>query len=140
MAKIIIVGREYPSPDLGEMTMGQARTIERYTGKSIAELQTVDSSSPALIAALCHIAIQGEEPSKTYSQIEREVDAIKFASLDFTGDDEESPPVNGQNKTESEPSTSGASSEATSAETQAEILPLTGTQGSDTGVTSALSH
>lgn len=125
--QIIIDGRAYALPRLDAITMGQARVLKRYTGLSLAEIADVDGTDPDLIAAFCHLAIQAEEPHKSYAAIEREVEAISFTTLEFAGGDEESPPIPGPSEQPSTPSDSGNGSDQHSmGESPAKILPPIG--------------
>jgi hypothetical protein len=134
MAKIIIDGREYESPDLSEVDLGQAQIIERYTGRSLNELGTGDATSATVIAAFCHLALRGEDPTKSFEAIRREVDVIKLAKLDFRDEaepeaEEDLPPVSaptGREKSDSEPEPSGSSSSNGSDDSPASVPPSIG--------------
>lgn len=130
MGKLIVDGQEYPLPDFGDLTMGQLRTIKRYTGLSAEAIRTADTTDPDLIAAFVHLAIQVGNPSATFSQIEERVDAIKLASLDFRSDKEVDviPPATsgGSSETDSAPPASGPPSDGSSDETPETTPPLIG--------------
>jgi len=143
--RIIIDGHEYPMPKMSEVTMGQARILKRYTNASLEKLGTnLDATDPDLIAAFCHLALMPERPGKTFSEIEAEVDDIRFAELKFEGEPDEgepdegegegeggdaSPPDDGPSVTESEPDGFGGDSDTPMGATPATSLPRIGAVG-----------
>lgn len=131
--KLILDGKEYPMPDMAEITMGQARIIKRYTGMSLQQLGASDGTDPDVIAAFCHLAIAADNPAKSFGQVEKEVEAISFAKLEMTGDeddgeDEEDPPASTQSGSGDEPPRSGGGSDPSSGEIPEPIQLRTGTQ------------
>lgn len=87
--KLLIDGTEYPLPQLGDMNMGEARILKRYTNKSIEELEAMPATDPDLVAAVCHVVLLREtEGASSFAEIEQRVNAIKLAELDIRrGDD-----------------------------------------------------
>lgn len=141
MATLTIDGREYPMPDLGELTMGQARTLKRYTGMTLEEVSKASAVDPDIIAAYCHLAIAEAEPDLSFAAIEKQVNAIKFAQLDIKADekdeDDERPPASTQNENVSELPRSGPTSPESSDAHQETSPSRTGTVDSATGPTLA---
>ena len=145
MAKLVIDGVTYDAPELGDMTMGQARVLKRYTNMTLQALARAEDagSDPDVISALAHLAIQGAEPNRSFASIQEQVENIRFAQLRFEDDggpveepdeDEENPTVS---ETGSEPSTSGESSTTSSDVPPVTSLPHIGMEPSDTGATSS---
>lgn len=90
MASLVIDGARYEFPTIDTFTMGEARVIKRYTGLSLNELQPdkktrkpgVDPSDPDFIAALLHIAFARSDPDASSDELEKRVDAVRFARIE----------------------------------------------------------
>lgn len=87
--KLVIDGREYPVPDLGDLTMGDARIVKRYTGRTLDEVREISGADPDFMAALCHLVLQHDEPQASFEKVERRVNAIKLAQLEYQGGEED---------------------------------------------------
>lgn len=128
-SKLVMDGREYPMPNLGDLTMGDARIIKRYTGMTLEQVAEADPTDPDLIASFCHLAIRAEEPRKSFADIEAEVDKVRLAKLEFVAEEEEeSPPSSTQNESGSGSQRSGVTSDEPSDETPETNLPRIGMQ------------
>jgi hypothetical protein len=120
MAKLLIEGEEYPMPNLGDLNLEQARILKRYTGLSLEEAAELRASDPDLIAAFCHLAFQERDPTASFVELERRVQAVHLLTIDSIEEEADaSPPPPGPSETESEPVTSGESSATTTDETPA---------------------
>lgn len=144
MNQIIIDGRGYEVPEFADITIGQARIIKRYTGRTLEELAETTGTDPDVVGAFCHLALALDSPHKSFATIEREVEAIRFAQLVFPeveSDEEEAapdavPPPSSTNGSASDGSSSGSTSAPPSAETPETIPLATGDRTSDTGAPS----
>lgn len=85
MAKIVIDGVQHEF-DTG-FDLGEARTIKRYTGLNLQELEGHEPSDPDLIAAIVHIVFHRAEPGLSFAELEEKVDAVKIASIDMIEDE-----------------------------------------------------
>jgi hypothetical protein len=119
MASLIIDGVEYPAPNPATFTIGQARIIYRYSGLTLQQVEDADPSDPNLMAAFCHLALLETHTGRSFAEIEKVVDKIQFAKLDFAKDKEgeERPPVSSQNANGATPPPSGPTSVEPSART-----------------------
>jgi hypothetical protein len=97
-ARLKINGKEYEQ--LTDFTVGELRTLKRFTGKSLDEMDWSDAEA---IAAACLVILRREDP--TFS--EEQLDDVRVEIIE--GEADASPPVNGADP-ETPPEISGAPS------------------------------
>lgn len=78
--QIIIDGMAYDMPDT--FTIGEARTLKKYTGLNLSDLEGADTSDPNFMAAVIHIAFARKFPNVSYAEIEARVDKVSLESID----------------------------------------------------------
>ena len=109
MAELLIDGVAYEMSF--DFDLGEARTIKRYAGITLAELPGHDHSDPDLIAAFIHIAFKRHSPELPDAEIERRVNAVKLASIDMREDEVDArPPASATSPPAGSASSSGESS------------------------------
>lgn len=100
-AKIKIDGIEYDVPE--DFTLGEMRTIKRFTGLDIDGFEQASGSDPDAISALVYIILKRADPDTT----EEAVEGISISAIEEVEGDA-GPPVEGSPETEETPEVSGA--------------------------------
>lgn len=86
MAKMTIDGIEYEVSF--DFDLGEARTIKRYAGITLNQLEDHDPTDPDLIAAFIHVAFKRRYPQVSDREIEERVNRVKLAKIDMRDDEE----------------------------------------------------
>jgi hypothetical protein len=93
MAAIRIDGAKYELAF--NFTIGEARTIKRYSGLTLNQLEGDNLTDPDVIAALMHIAVKRTNPAWSESAVEQFVNNVEIAKIEWEGDEDDaaSPPA-----------------------------------------------
>jgi hypothetical protein len=134
MAAIQIDGTEYELDF--NFTIGEARMIKRYSGLTLNKLEGDNLTDPDVIAALVHIAIKRANPAWGDSDVEKFVNSVEIAKLEWKGDEDDVVPPASLNVV-SEISTGEDGSGLSGLYPEPSNPNGTGTSPSDTSLTSA---
>jgi hypothetical protein len=135
MAAIRIDGTKYELAF--NFTMGEARMIKRYSGLTLNQLEGDNLTDPDVVAALMHIAVKRANPAWGDSAIEKFVDSVEIAKIEWEGDEDDaaSPPASLNVASETSTGEDGSGLSVLSPEPSNQNG--TGTSPSDTTPTSA---
>jgi hypothetical protein len=73
-------------------TIGEARTIKRYSGLTLNQVEGDNLTDPDVIAALVHIAVKRTNPAWGESTVEQFVNSVEIAKLEWEGDEDDAVP------------------------------------------------